>query len=169
MEKAWSRAQKSIFRLELLPEYKVPEDLILFKKWKSNNFSVELELDGWLKDIRATKEKGVKIQRVRVTPLPIPKYIHYEIDCWEYSKRAGEEILFLSEDTFKRIQTKSDFVIEDYWMFDDEVLVIFHYEKGDLIEERMIKNRELIKKHQKLKVSLLEQTIPMKKFLQIFK
>lgn len=165
MKKAWSKAKKNIFRLEILPEYKVPEDLVLFEKWKNNDFNVKPKNDDWLNYISTTKKIGLKIQRVRITPLPIPEYIQYEIDYWKYSSQVGEEIYFLEEDIFKRIQKKSNFNIEDYWIFDDKVLVIFHYEKGDLIEERFIDNKCLIDKHKKIKSLVLKQAVPMKEFL----
>ena len=160
--------QKNIFRLELIPEYKVPADLILFEKWKNKEMIVDTQKDKWLKSLREAKNKGVKVQRVRITPLPIPEYIFYEIDYWHYSIQAGEEILFLSEADYNQLQTKSDFKAEDYWMFDDEVLVIFHYKNGDLIKEEMIRGKELIEKHREFKEKLLNQAILMNKFLKKF-
>lgn len=163
-ENAWKKATKNIFRLELLPEYKVPEDLVIFEKWKRGQISFKKEADLWLQNIRDTKARGVQMQRVRITPLPIPEYIRYEIDYWQFSIRKGEEILFLKEEDFATIKSTLNFEPEDFWFFDDEVLVIFHYKDGNLVEERPIDNPTVIENYQRLKYKLLEQALPLAQF-----
>lgn len=164
-ENAWKKAMKNIFRLEMLPEYNVPEDLIIFEKWKKGQVDFKEETDLWLQNIKATKTRGVQMQRVRITPLPIPEYIRYEINYWQFSVRNGEEILFLKEQDFAAIKASFNFEPEDFWLFNDEVLVIFHYEGGDLVEERPITDPAIIDDHKKLKYKLLKQALPMTHFL----
>lgn len=40
-ENAWNNATNNIFRLEILPEYRVPEDLVIFEKWKEGQINFE--------------------------------------------------------------------------------------------------------------------------------
>lgn len=68
---AWKKSSRNIFRLEILPEYRVPEDLAIFEKWKKGrvNFELEEKSDVWQQDLKSTKARGVQIQRVRIAPL----------------------------------------------------------------------------------------------------
>lgn len=105
------------------------------------------------------------MQRVRITPLPIPVYIQYEIDYWRQSIKNGEEILFLKEEDFAAIKTECNFEPEDFWFFDEGVLLIFHYEDGNLVEERLVKDPTAIRNHKNLKYKLFNQALPMTQFL----
>lgn len=40
-ENAWASAKKNIFRLESIPEYGVPEDLVLFENWNQGRFELD--------------------------------------------------------------------------------------------------------------------------------
>ncbi len=102
-EKAWKSAKKSIFRLEVLPEYAVPEDLVLFEKWKQGKLELDKASKKWLKQLKTTKEKGVALQRVRIVSLPLSDYLLYEMEFWKHSFKKGEEILFLEESQYKEI------------------------------------------------------------------
>lgn len=112
--------------------------------------------------------RGVQIQRVRIVPLPLPEYIRYEIDYWRNSAKNGEEIFFLKEDGFAGIKSTLNFEPEDFWLFDDEVLIIFYYENGDLMEERLINDPKIIENYKQLKYKLSEQALPISKFLTDF-
>lgn len=168
-ENAWKKATKNIFRLEILPEYNVPEDLVIFEKWKRGQINFKEEADGWLQNLKATKARGVQMQRLRITPLPIPEYIRYEIDYWQHSIKSGEEILFLKEENFAAIKSECNFEPEDFWFFDDEVLVIFHYKKGDLVEERPVTDPAIIDTYRQMKYKLLEKAVPMEQFLDHYR
>lgn len=65
-EKAWASARKNIFRLEAIPEYSVPEDLVLFENWKQGQFELDEASKEYLEKLSKTKERGVKMQRVRI-------------------------------------------------------------------------------------------------------
>lgn len=167
IEKAWKKSEKNIFRLEGIPEYNVPEDLVLFEKWKQRNFEFDADSRKWLQNLKSTKERGVKIQRVRIVPLPLSDYIKYEIDFWKHSAKNGEAILFLESKDYENIIKSMAFEPKDFWMFDDEVLIIFHYDKtGDFVKEEQIPNKDVIKKHIELKKKLLNHAIPMNEFLK---
>ena len=166
MNSAWKRTNKNIFRLETLQKYNVQEDLILFQKWKKNKLDVNSVFSAWFKNLKKTKQKGVKIQRVRVASLPISEYLKYEIDIWKYSQRYGEQIYFLDVKNFNRIKKQVDFKIEDFWMFDDEKIVLFHYRKGNLIKEELV-SKDKIKNYKDLKNMLLKHVVPMSYFIKV--
>jgi hypothetical protein len=155
-EEAWRKAKKTIFRLEALPEYNVAGDLTLFERWKKGKLELNRGSKIWLNNLKKTKEKGVKIQRVRVFPSPISDYIKYEIDFWKYS---SEEITFLEEKEYKKIIEKSGFIPKDFWLFDDDTLFIFYYDKeGHFIKEELISDEVIINGYLKLKKKLLDDS-----------
>ena len=167
MEKAWKKAERSVFRLEAIPVYKVPEDLILFEKWKQGRLELDARSKEWLKNLKKTSQRGVKIQRVRVVPLPLSDYIRYEIDFWKNSVKCGEEILSLKSKDYGKIIKNLDFTPKDFWMFDDKALIIFLYDsRGDFVREESIPNKATIKRYAELKRKLLERAVQMDKFLK---
>lgn len=167
MEEAWKKAQNNIFRLESIPEYNVPEDFILFKKWKQGKLKLAENSKKWLQNLKETKERGVKMQRVRIVSLPLSDYIRYEMDFWEHSIQNGEEILFLENEQYENIMQNLDFKPKDFWTFDDNVLIIFHYdETGDFVKEESISNKLITKKYIELKRKLLKYAISMNEFLK---
>jgi len=167
MEEAWKNSRKAIFRLEIIPEYNVPEDVILFENGKQGKFEFDADARKWLHNLKSTKERNVNIQRVRVVPLPFPEYIKYEIEFWKHSIPNGEEIFFLESKEYENIIKNLDFEPKDFWLFDDEILIIFHYdETGNFVKEKLISNEEMIKKHAELKKELLKRAIPMEEFLK---
>ncbi|MEK7213211.1 MAG: DUF6879 family protein [Patescibacteria group bacterium] len=56
---AWKNTTKNIFRLEILPEYRVPEDLAVFEKWKKGqvNFELEEKHDIWQQKLKSTSAR----------------------------------------------------------------------------------------------------------------
>lgn len=167
MERAWKKAQKDISRLESIPEYNVAEDLVLFEKWRQGKFEHDKNSKKWLENLKRTKERGVKIQRVRIVSLPFSDYIKYEINFWKHSIQNGEEILFLENKEYEKIVERFEFIPKDFWIFDDKTLIIFHYDKrGDFVKEEPVSYEERIKKYLELKKKLLNHALPMKKFLK---
>ena len=65
-ETAWGKATKSIFRLESLPEYKVPEDLKKFKLFLEGKPYKDAGHERWQSKLSETSQKGIIIQRVRL-------------------------------------------------------------------------------------------------------
>ena len=167
MEKAWRKSLHSIFRLEALPIYRVPEDLIIFEKWKKGEPVIDGGFQEWFKFLEETKKRGVTMQRVRIVPLPLSDYMKYEIDVWKHSTKHGEQFLFLESDSYKELVKQFNFKPKDFWMFDDKILIIFHYDqRGDFLREEPIQDKQIIKQYADLKKKLLEKAIPMKQFLE---
>ncbi|MEK6846213.1 MAG: DUF6879 family protein [Nanoarchaeota archaeon] len=167
MEEAWKSARKNIFRLEAIPEYNIPEDLVSFKKWKQGKSDLDEASKKWLENLSKTGWRGVRMQRVRVVSLPLSEYIKYEIDFWKYSIKNGEEILFLEDKKYRTAIQNIDFELRDFWMFDDKVSIIFHYdETGDFVKEEPVADQRVIKKHLELKQKMLQLAIPMGEFLK---
>lgn len=170
LEKAWKSAKKNIFRLEALPEYAVPEDLVLFERWKQGKLELDKASKKWLEQLKNTREKGVILQRVRIVSLPLSDYIFYEIDFWKHSLKKGEKISFLTEREYKILIRNLHFKPRDFLMSDDKVLILFHYnKKGNFVKEELIKEKKKIQQYLTLKEELMRKAIPMRTFLKTIK
>lgn len=162
-EDIWSKSRNEIFRLEILPEYKVPEDLIIFDKWKSGSVDFKSEAASWLENLKDTSARGVKINRIRIVPQPIPEYIHYEIDYWQHSMENGENIYFCNETDYLAIKSEQNFEPKDFLFGDNEVLIIFEYKDGDFFKEVYVNDPSVVAKYLNLKQKLFEKSTPLKK------
>ena len=162
--KAWQESKVRIFRLEALPEYDVSEDREAFEKWKNgdNKFT---EYEGWFNLLKAAAEKGMSVQRVRVVRSP-SEYLKYEIDLWKVSRNFGEQAMFLEEEKYQKIFQEFGLESKDFWLFDDKLLIVFHYDqKGSLVEEELITDKGIVSKYLELKKKLIENSLSMTPFL----
>ena len=169
-DKNWRNAKKSIFRLEGRAEYKTPGELENLNKWKLG----ELDLDAdkgwqeWLKALKAAKTRGFAPQRVRAVPKLLPDYIKFEIDIWQkYSVKTGEEIFFIDESEYQAIIAEFGFGPKDFWLFDDEKLLILNYGKaGQFLGDILITNGGMVKRYCDLKMKLLQKSTPLESFVK---
>ena len=166
-EDAWSRSKVRIFRLESLPVYNVPEDMKIFEEWKKTKKFSANSYEEWLQKLEKTKERGVVMQRVRVAQLPLSDYLKYEVDFWKNNSiKAGEQISFIEKEKYQKLLEGLDFKQEDFWMFDDKLVIIFHYsENGNLLNEELVTDPVLVNRHVQLKKALLENSMDMTPFL----
>ena len=165
--KAWEESTKSIFRLELLPEYNVPGDLECYQKFLEGEDYMDDEFREWFKKLRDTNKKGVRTERVRIYSLPVNDYIKYEIDVWKPENNSRDSIYFMDQEKYNEILKDLKISVEDFWLFDDSVLVVFHYSlDGAFIEEEKIVDKELIEKFVKLKYKLINSSVNYSEFIK---
>lgn len=169
-DKNWRNAKHSIFRLQVRPEYKIPGEQEAIAKWKQGEIAAAntKEWRDWQKTLKTTIEKGIAIQRVRIIPEKLTDYIKFEIDTWrEYSIKNGEELLFLDNDEFQKIITGCGFGPKDFWLFDNQYLLIFNYDKaGKFTGDVAITDGGMIKRYCELKSKLIEAAQPMESYLK---
>jgi hypothetical protein len=169
-DKNWRNAKKSIFRLEGRAEYHIPGDWENFEEWKTGDFDLAKNKywQNWLKTLKSAQKKKIAVQRVKVTPEPLPDYVKYELDLWQkYSVANGEEIFFLSANNYQAITKEAGFDPKDFWFFDDQALLMFNYDKsGKPAGEILITNGGMINRYVELKQKLLQKSLPMETFLK---
>jgi hypothetical protein len=123
----------SAFRLECLPEYRVPQDvewLRLFREGKPR--PSERDNRPWLQTVRDAKSRGARMQRVRMVESPLTEYQCFQFS-WGYPENegAGEEISILDH--------RPDGLLDvDFWLFDDVTAVVLEYDdKGRFLRPVM--------------------------------
>ncbi len=164
---SWEKAKIRIFRLESLPVYNVPGDMKIFEEWKKSKKFPAGSYEEWIQKLEKTKQRGVVMQRARVSTLPLSDYLKYETDFWKrFSSKHGEQISFIDKEKFEKIKSDAGFELKDFWMFDDKLVIIFHYnENGNFLDEELITDPAAISKHVELKTKLLGNSIGMIQFL----
>ncbi|MFZ3073933.1 MAG: DUF6879 family protein [Minisyncoccales bacterium] len=169
-DKNWRNAKKNIFRLEGRIEYRLSGEQEDIAKWKQNDIDSgkNKEWRGWQASLKKALQKGIVVQRVRVAPKTLPDYIKFEISRWQKNPdKNGEQVLFLNENDYREIIAAYGFDPKDFWLFDDQNLLIFNYDKvGRFSGDISITNGGMVKRYCELKSKLLEKSIPMEQFLK---
>lgn len=120
-------AKKSVFRLELLPEYDVQYEYESFKKFIDSGAVDESYVDDWCEVIQKVTSKGVDCTRVRLVPDDLNDYLKYEIAVYRFSFEAGENIRIISNNSFLVLQ-ENNLIAIDYWLFDEEKCFVMIYD-----------------------------------------
>ncbi|MFD4906512.1 DUF6879 family protein [Kitasatospora purpeofusca] len=117
--------QHEAWRLETLPEYRVPQEAEEFRRFlDGERFAGPFE-DQWTGMIRQHRENGSTMGRVHVLRRPLSDYLRFEFQrYYAHSARAGEDIRIL--DVTDRTDPLSG--VQDFWMFDRDAVVLMHYE-----------------------------------------
>jgi len=111
------------FRLETLPEYRVPQDVESLRLFREGQPPPESRRERpWLQTIRNANARGARMQRVRVIRGALTEYQRFQF-AWGYPDNlaAGEDIRILDQDV-------PGVLDHDYWLFDDATVVRMDYD-----------------------------------------
>ncbi|MFA6375880.1 MAG: DUF6879 family protein [Candidatus Paceibacterota bacterium] len=169
-DKSWRSAKTSIFRLEGRPAYKVAGEQKNIAEWKKGELDLggDKEWQKWMVLLKSAQTKKIAVQRVRVVPSPLPDYIKFEIDSWQkYSVKNGETFFFLDAKDYQEIITACGFNSKDFWLFDDQSLLIFNYDKsGQFTGEILIADGGMARRYSELKSKFLKKSLPLDQFVK---
>jgi hypothetical protein len=113
----------SAFRLETLPEYRVPQDVESLQQFRAGQPPPDSRRDRpWLTTVRNANARGARMQRVRMVQTPLTEYQRFQF-TWGYVENsdAGEDIAILDHQP-------PELLHEDYWLFDDALVVRLDYD-----------------------------------------
>jgi hypothetical protein len=113
----------SAFRLETLPEYRVPQDVESLKAFRAGESRPQGRDDRpWLTTVRRAIARGAQMRRVRLVETPLTEYQRFQF-AWGYQENtaAGEEVSILD-------QRPDGLWAVDFWLFDDRLAVILEYD-----------------------------------------
>lgn len=113
------------WRLETLPEYRVPQESEEFRKFLNGERFTGPQEDDWTRLIRQHAENGRSMGRVHILTRPLSDYLRFEFHrYYVHSVNAGEDIRIL--DVTGRDNPLPD--TGDFWMFDRSTVVLMNYE-----------------------------------------
>lgn len=132
-------ARLSVFRLETLPQYLVPQEAEEFAAWKSGCPVVlrTPETSPWLAHVAARVTSGLRWSRVHVLDHPLSDYCRYEIWGYAANQAAGEQIYLADRSAHPDLES----LHEDFWLIDDASAVRMIYdgqgrfERPELVED----------------------------------
>ncbi|MGH3923373.1 MAG: DUF6879 family protein [Pseudonocardiaceae bacterium] len=133
-------ARLSVFRLETLPQYLVPQEAEEFAAWRSGRPVVlsTPETSPWLAQVAAKVTSGVRWSRVHVLDHPLSDYCRYEIWGYAANQAAGEQIYLADRGAHPDLES----LREDFWLVDDATAVRMIYdsqgqfERPELVEDQ---------------------------------
>jgi hypothetical protein len=122
---------RSAFRLECLEEYDVTEDEdgAAFWSFRNGHPLPQWWVDErqWLRIVRQAKNRGARMQRVRLVYGPLCDYQRFEFEwSYPYNEQAGEQIFVM--DTGPGAFGDLWRYEHDYWLFDDATVVRLNYD-----------------------------------------
>lgn len=113
------------WRLETLPEYKVPQEEQGIRAYLAGERIDPLtHSDEYTEDLERVRREGKSKGRVHVVTRPLTTYLQYEFMCYRPHVRAGEDIRIL--DITDRPNPLEG--VQDFWMFDKSTVVLMNYE-----------------------------------------
>lgn len=121
---------KTAFRLEMLPQYNVPEESESFALFLSGSSAVPENFNNdWRELIAKAVSQGKRFSRIRLIEGPLTLYQQFEIS-WAYKKsvEVGEDIRFIVRPE-KVIFKKAVPALKDFWLFDGKDCLLMEYDQ----------------------------------------
>ena len=137
--------QFEAFRLETLPQYKVPGEWENFQKYlKTGEVISDTGLIEYNSDAKEMIKKGRSHIRARVIPNPISNYFIFETKVgYKPQLELGFDFYFIKDSLFKN---KSFANIQDFWLFDKKILLLMSYDdEGQFVSAEISDNENKIR------------------------
>lgn len=151
------------FRLETLGKYTVEGEQEDFRRFLSGDPLPPTPNEQWCRRIREAAAQGKDYQRIRLLPDPLTPYMKFEIDwCYLYSAEAGEKISVLLPEAPADLRAEA---IQDFWMFDDEQVVLLHYDDEGRFSGAEQVDAGKVPAYRALRDRLSEHAIPLREYL----
>lgn len=136
LDAAFDSFERSAARLETLPDYADDEDQAALQRFLAGDASLGSHPTDWSKFVEELTNHGKTVRRIRVVTKPLTDYLRYELSAgYQPGARAGEEIRVYVDEA-------SSVTREDFWLFDDRVLVSMQYSKSGEYQGSVVRSDE---------------------------
>lgn len=121
---AFSRFERSAFRLETLDRYTVPDEAEPYRRFLADEPQDPAWREPWAGYVREQVIAGKSMTRVRVLDEPLTDYLRFELTAgYPANVEAGEDIRVLRRTAHPGL----DIVEMDFWLFDDREIALMNY------------------------------------------
>jgi len=111
----------------------------------------------WLELPQSAVRRGVVVRRARIVSEPVSEYIRYEYDVTFPNVVAGEQVRWLP----RRQATGIALPGNDFWLFDDETLLINHFAgNGDKVDSELVADPATVELCRSAFEAVWEKAIP---------
>jgi hypothetical protein len=155
--KLFESFRSSAFRLETLPEYRVPQDTESLAAFRNGESRPQARDDRpWLTTVRRAIARGARMQRVRLVSTPLTEYQRFQFR-WGYEENtaAGEEISILD-------QRPDGLWAVDFWLFDDRLAVVLEYDDEGRFLRPVV--AETVEPYRQARDMALKSSVPFREY-----
>lgn len=163
----WSFIGQVFFKLETLQTYETFDGWDEFQRGdvaSARRLMKEFLLSDSARPYEKIQQRNVHFQRVHVVELPLSDYMQFEILSYEVSIELGEEISFISKESYEQVDKEAS--TEDFLLFDDRMVIQHRYDAGGNWQgSELVLDENKLEKYLTLKNRLLSKALPMRDFL----
>jgi hypothetical protein len=161
----FDRFRVSVFRLEGLPAYDVPEETERIAAWRAGQARPErsVRTSPWLARIATTTTAGKSWKRARLVEFPLTDYIKYELGSYVESQACGEEI---------RVAERPATLAEqpDFWLFDGDepnayAAAMLYDEQGRFLGAELVTEPNVLARMRAVRDEAWAGGVPLNEFL----
>lgn len=148
------------FHLELRDAYGVDEENGPFLAWLNSKPDDMAWRASWLDHARVASASGAVIRRLRVVSVPLADFVRWEHSLDPGNLAAGEDVRYLPRD-----RVPVNLPAEDYWLFDDDTLVLSLFEPdGRSGGFARVDDRAIVAEHRAVRDALWPLAVPSATF-----
>jgi hypothetical protein len=125
LARLFSTFEHIAFRLETLQHYTVPSEVMRLRTFQqTGRVDRSQRADPWLRQVVENTAAGKRYYRVHIVDHPLSDYLRYELVNYGHNAAAGEEVCIADRASHPALEE----LREDFWMFDDRLVVIMTYD-----------------------------------------
>lgn len=121
----FDECRHTAWRLEVRERYSSAHEDGPFMDWQAGRQPDMQWLAPWLDKMKVATSTGKRIERVRLVPEPLTKYLRWEHWTCQFNIEAGEDIRYLPR------SSAPDLPNHDFWLFDSSILGILRFDDHD--------------------------------------
>lgn len=128
--------ERTAMRLETQPSYLVEAEQDEFAQFLATGLVEDDDPDRrWRRQMRAARDTGRLVARVRLISEPPGDYQRFLIACNRFNDEDGEDIRYL---TYRRA-AELGLPLRDYWLFDDTTLLRMNFDdRGRPLDKELV-------------------------------
>lgn len=140
--------KQSAWRWEARTHYALDYEVADFQRFLAGTPAAPPEVSWWrpwLDDMQSLTRQGKRIGRVRVLAEPPSDYQRWEIWATPWHAAAGEAIAYMSRSRAQGLGLPLD---DDWWLFDDERLLLMRFDaSGRIAGKVLVTDPDIIVRH----------------------
>lgn len=126
-------ATTQLWRFEQQPVYAIDDEAGVYADWLAGRHTPPTAAPGlarWDRRVRALRERGVQIERVRVIDTPPTSYQQWLRWADTWNADAGEQITYLHRGDYERhVADLNPFGAADWWLVDGCRAVLMYFDR----------------------------------------
>ncbi|MCZ4607255.1 hypothetical protein O3S80_26535 [Streptomyces sp. Lzd4kr] len=163
---AWQKKfrdfQSEAWRLETLPEYKVPqEEEEILAYMAGERIDPHTHSNAYTEDLKRVRREGKSKGRVHIVSRPLTTYLQYEFMYYRPHAWAGEDIRIM--DVTDRENPLAD--VQDFWMFDKKEVVLMNYQEDGTQISREVYEGDVTSFIENQRIALIE-SVPFEEYVK---